>query len=268
MALEVMSWNIRDGLSNEAMADTVIAHIETAMPDVLVLAEAYRENKQPTMGEKLHILGDLGYCAIAAPYADDDGRADRHYLVGCARDELVESAEALSLGTRNALYLQVVDPASDKLIDTFLTHLDDRRESRRLAQAQHLLAAIDPEAPAIIAGDMNAMHSDDPRARLLRMARPLAKRLPTIEPRPDYKYPKLKRMGSLASRLTDMATGTTLAAFEAAGFADANTQHLPTRGPVTIDYIMARDLLVNNDSFVVHDQTEVSDHRAISAVVG
>lgn len=268
MAVEVMAWNVLDAFSDESRARGVLQVVQEQRPDAAVFSEAWREGKDGLLDNVLDDLDRNGYAVAHGLYEDNDGRQDRHGIIGIVRSELVadQKPQLVSLGSRNAVHVPVVSTAgTETVFDFFGAHLDDRSEQRRLAQAERLIAAADFSGRVVVGGDLNAMHRTDPRAKALRAVRPIARRMPTVEPRPDFKPPKLKRIGSLASRLTDMATGTTLERFEDAGFEDADSRRQPTKGPFNIDHILIKGLVSFDQR--THDKSPLSDHRAISTSV-
>jgi len=269
MAVEIMAWNVLDAFSDESRGRGVLQVVQEQRPDAAVFSEAWREGKDELLDNVLDDLGRSGYTVAHGLYEDNDGRQDRHGIMGIVRSELVadQKPQLVSLGSRNAVHVPVVNPASggETVFDFFGVHLDDRSEQRRLAQAERLIAAADFSGRVVVGGDLNAMHRTDPRAKALRLVRPIARCMPTVDPRPDFKPPKLKRIGSLASRLTEMATGTTLGRFEEAGFEDTDARRQPTRGPFNIDHILIRGLVAFGQR--THDKSPLSDHRAVSVSV-
>jgi hypothetical protein len=269
MAVEVMAWNVLGAFSDESRAKGILQAIQEQRPGTAVFSEAYREDKDHLLDNVLEELDRNGYTTVYGLYEDDDGRQDRHGIIGIVRNEIManDKPQIISLGSRNAVRMPLLHSAAnaERVVDFFGVHLDDRSEQRRLAQAERLIAVAKFSGQAVIGGDLNAMHRTDSLARALRMVHPVAKRMPTVEPRPDFRPPKLKRIGSLASRLTDMATGTTLQQLESAGFEDADRSHQPTKGPFNLDHILVKGLVASG--YHAHAKTPLSDHRAISATL-
>ncbi|HSX32563.1 MAG TPA: endonuclease/exonuclease/phosphatase family protein [Candidatus Saccharimonadales bacterium] len=270
MAVEVMAWNVLDAFSDEQRARGVLKVVaEERRPDAALFSEAWREGKDGLLDKVFEDLDRNGYVVTHGLYQDNDGRQDRHGIVGIVRKERVadQRPQLISLSSRNAVHMPLVsaDHGTETVVDFFGAHLDDRLEGRRLAQAVRLIRVAEFSSHALIGGDFNAMQRGDPSAKALRFVRPIARRMPTVEPRPDFKPPKLKRIGSLASRLTDMATGTTMQRFEEAGFRDTDPKNRPTKGPFMLDHIVTRGLEVIGQE--THAKSPLSDHRAISALV-
>jgi len=264
---EVMAWNVLDAFSDENRAQGILEVVEEQQPDVAVFLEAWREDKAHPLEYALEELEAKGYATLHGLYDDNDGRQDRHGILGIVRrDNLADrQPQLVSLGSRNAVHIPFVDESTEQVIDFFGTHLDDRTEERRMGQANRLIAAAEFSGRVVIGGDFNALYRDDSRAKMLRIIKPLAQRMPTVEPRPDFKPPKLKRIGSLASRLTDMATGTTMEQFVGADFEDTDPKRQPTKGPFMLDHIVVRGVTVNSQQTL--EKSPLSDHRAVSASV-
>lgn len=263
MAVEVMAWNVLDAFSDEARARGVLAVVARQRPDAAVFSEAYAEGKETLLDDVLDELTGHGYAVVHGTYDDTDGRQDRHGIIGIVRNKILTSQKPtlVNLDGRQAVRIPLADPESGEENDFIGVHLDDRSESGRLKQTTALLGLVGEKA--IIGGDFNALYKEDKTARVLRAARPIAKLLPAVDPRPDFRPPKLKRLGSLAGRLTDMAQGTTMQEFEAAGFQDADPSHQPTKGPVCIDHIVYRGMRLLSQR--THPASNMSDHRAVGA---
>ena len=134
----------------------------------------------------------------------------------------------------------------------------------RRKQTEALLAQIDPNRPTVIAGDMNSMHRDDPRARALRIVAPVTELLPQGEP--GKRQSIIALVGSLASRLTMMAEGGPIDMLEQAGYKDAGSRRQATMGFVQLDHIMVPEWMEVTD-FTVQPMKGLSDHRAVVATV-
>jgi endonuclease/exonuclease/phosphatase family metal-dependent hydrolase len=171
---------------------------------------------------------------------------------------------------RNALTADVVDPDTGKTLRIFGIHLDDRNEPYRMKQVEDLLVYLDKKShPTIVAGDYNAMHAADFRARLLRSRwlRGAIRRWPHARTR------------DMLVRLSDMAIGDTLAALQnGSQFIDADTRRRATITPksrfqewmpsirmVQIDHMFVSPGVVVTSFMVGRDGG--SDHRSISASI-
>ena len=166
---------------------------------------------------------------------------------------------------RNAIYLPLIDHIIEKSIDVYGVHLNDRSEKSRLEQARSLIQHIGIDERVVVAGDFNASYRQDRLGRILRLTRPLFSLVPVIDYKPGIKPSKLHHYADRARRASQMAIGTTLKVFEAAGFEDADPDHRPTAGPLNIDHIVVRDLGVLKHQVI--PKTAYSDHRAISATL-
>ncbi|HWB38620.1 MAG TPA: endonuclease/exonuclease/phosphatase family protein [Candidatus Saccharimonadales bacterium] len=269
MPLTVAAWNVRDAFSEAYPTVNVLSEFRQLNPDVAVISEAYAEGKTTLVDGVLEAFDAQGYHVTDVPYNDDDGREDRHNMIVLARKEFVASTAPIRLATRTAVALTLRHPDTKREIDLYGVHLDDRHEERRLGQATTLLADVDPNTPTVIAGKFNALDRTDPDARKLRMVAPLTKLLPSKDPAPGGRRSPIfpRRFGSLAQRLTEMADGGTMAVFDEAGFTDADSQHLPTKGRFHLDRILLSDgLKIQNGTF--HSKTVNGfDNSLISATV-
>lgn len=256
-SLDIIAWNLRDGINNPNIQDVILA----CQADVAIFPEARAEDESLAAETTIN-FHNAGYEIFDKNYNDDDGRRDRHGLVLIAKPELVHEAHTVRLAGRNAIHLTLVQ-------GTHLmgVHLDDRGELRRRDQADIAIRTLGDTA--VIAGDFNAMHGSDGIARLLRRVGPFADKLPARDPVRGEKTPKIQRLGSLAQRLVSMAIGTTLSDFESAGFRDASEDHMPTmrKGPmaVQLDHILFRGSVGVEAPTEVRDGNGLSDHKLIHA---
>jgi hypothetical protein len=266
MAVEIMALHAQDAFSDAKRGGDVLNLVRKHKPDAAVFAEAWHEGHDSLLDGYIDALRSQEYGVVGCLYADNDSREDRHGMLGIVRQRLIGSEEpyAVRMGTRNALCMPLEDPETGMVSDLFGIHLDDRREERRRGQANILVhQLVRPDRPTIVAGKFNAMYTRDPIARALRMTRWLTHHLPEVDPRPDVKPPRYKRVGSLARRSSDMACGTTMDVFTAAQFIDADPLHKPTKGPFAIDRIVYRGLA----GAVRHHENEIvfKDQRMVRA---
>jgi endonuclease/exonuclease/phosphatase family metal-dependent hydrolase len=257
-----MAWNLRDGLGDPERRDGIVRTVLENPPTVAIFPEAFREGTANNTADFIDPLIKAGYTALRTPYHDDDGRKDRHDLLGIVRTErLAADPSVVRLVGRNALRIPLKDDKTGKTINFIGVHLDDRKEETRQAQVTELLRTEDTD---IIAGDFNSMHGRDLRPSMLRLARPIAKLLPATDPNPDIKPKKLERIGSLAERVTGMANGGVMRTVIEAGFEDADPSHPGTKGPFNLDHIMYRDRLFVSQKYDI-DTGKLSDHRIVMA---
>ncbi|CAN5356736.1 hypothetical protein BH09PAT4_BH09PAT4_04360 [soil metagenome] len=277
-SLKVASWNVRDGLSTPVVMPAVVERIKGLEADIVVLPEAFNEGAKTGdefLAEVLDQASDqlrgAGYAMHRVRYDDTDGRKDRHGFALLTRVPEAGDVKVFDLGGRNALGQYVGDLA----LTVVGLHLDDRAEATRITQTARLLDQLDFDAKNLALGDFNAMHRKDPKAVALRLAKPVARLLPSVDPGETApNLAKLRRAGSLSSRLTDMATGSTMGYLWANGYEDVDTQFQPTKSFVQLDHIMTNfehaepssDVRVGEYS--VHEVPgHESDHRPISAVI-
>lgn len=272
MNVNVLSWNLQNGFSNP---DINLRNLEDAIitqgPDIAVFPEARSESAQ-IADSTINRFEQEGYTTYDTDYSDKDLRTDKHGITVIARPELVKTMQTIRLAGRNAILLNLINETS------FIgSHFVDRTvvgdgyssiggEEQRIAQANDAVAFSQDRAA--IVGDLNATHKKGFTPTALRVARPFAELFPSLDPRPGFDVPKIKRLGSLAQRLSSMATGKTLQVIEAADFIDADfsTQPTMTKGPIKVqlDHIMVRNLPII-EATTVGPQSALSDHRPISA---
>lgn len=273
MAIEVAVWNTQDSFSDGERMDMVLKQVFEADPDVAVFPEAHREGQTHLLGDACNLLEDIGgYTIATTSYNDQDGRADRHGLFMVAKRELVRDTRIIQMAGRTALMFEVAERDSQKTMDIFGVHLDDRHEKTRRQQACSLLAAMREGVPTVVAGDMNALHGQTDRARRIRPASVVTEFLPAKDPVPGVKQSKVSRMSSLLQRAVRMADGSTLRVLEEAGFEDADPEYRPTMPSkyplLQLDHILY-DKYVRTDptAFMVHPHNPAADHRMVSALV-
>ncbi len=286
MALELASWNIKDGFSDADRIPLLLDGVFHCRPDFIVFPEAYAEGQEAQLDNVREDFDKQAYTTLHALYDDPDGRLDRHGIFAAARTDVLREAAVVSLAGRSAVRMLLEDPAADRRLDTVGAHFDDRTEERRLQMVTDLRTDVwqidtrrEDGAGFALAMDGNAMHRGDRYGRALRMSRCVTSWLPKQDPNPFEKPNPLLRAVSLGYRLGGMASGRTMAALEEMGLRDADPTHTPTmladKPVVQLDHIM-----VSSDVRVVGYQvfdrnaaadhglyTPVSDHRAIAATV-
>jgi len=267
MAVKIAAWNVREGLAQPNEMPEAVEHIKQLDADVVVLSDAFslRNTLHGSQTETLHeATGELineGYSFRAIEYKDTEPfRHDRHLAV---LSRLQARSSAIRLATRNTLELKVKDPASHEEIHVIGAHFDDRCESTREQHVRALIEHLEGAGDFVaLAGDLNAMHASDKRARFVR-SRPV--RLIAQHLSSDY------RRGG-ADRLIGMAQGDSLDLLKQHGLEDADWRHKPTWSaglPLLqwqLDRIMLSDRL-KLERFERAEPTQVSDHRAITATV-
>jgi endonuclease/exonuclease/phosphatase family metal-dependent hydrolase len=273
MLIDVMAWNLHDAFSREeGSAQAVQDQIFTIGPDIAVLPEA-RSEGAPLGDSVIAAFKSEGYNTYESNYEDQDSRKDRHGLIVIAKSEAVKDSRVVPLAGRNAIQLSLqnnVDFLGLHLVDRVPTgdNISVGGEIQRLRQTTAALKILGERA--IAAGDFNAMPGSSLRARLLRVIKPLVHLLPSTEPEPEVAYDMFGRFGSLSQRLSDMATGRTLVAWDEAGFIDADQGHKPTmaKGPLgfQLDHIFARGVLPSGNA-EVRPNHGLSDHKILTATI-
>lgn len=266
--LKVASHNLADALSNAEKIPAFLDSVKSLNPDVLVMPEAYAEDKITYLENVEESLGRGRYSFVHTLNQDSDGRQDRHGTAVLYKTSLdVRKAVAIRLATRNALQLHIADDESDQVVNLIGAHLDDRHEASRLSQVGVALAGVSTMHPSIFVGDLNAMNKRDRKRLVPRLAYPFARLLPAKDPVPGEKITKLERLGSLSQRLGEMALGTTIELFISAGMEEVGhyepTMMLKGRPLFNLDHILSSRMDAAN--FQVDTVGGLSDHCRISA---
>jgi endonuclease/exonuclease/phosphatase family metal-dependent hydrolase len=240
--------------------------------DVIVLPEAHHGTVADGVDERLQQYGyhwhDVMYSDIAHDTTGDD-RSEPVYLRVLSRLPIEEVREVRFGDIRSLLRIVVVDPETQRRIRLFAIHLDDRAEVLRMIQVKAIVHHLAGERlPTVLLGDFNAVW-DGPMARVMRsrLVRWLASHMPGVWLR------------SVATRFTDMASGTTLDILaEEAGVRDADVNRQPTATPKlygvewlpSIRIAQLDHILLSSDLAATHVEVAGdggADHRAISAMV-
>lgn len=265
--LIVSSHNLADALSDAEKIPVFLDSVDQQRPDILVLPEAYGEDKITYLANVEKALEREHYSFLHVLNNDADDRKDRHGTAVIYRSTHdVLKAEAVRLATRNALQLHMRDPETGRVVNVIGAHLDDRHEANRLVQAKAAIEGINPNLPSVFAGDCNSMNKRDwKRFAPLLFGKFIAPHLPVKEP--GEKASKLERVGSLTQRLGEMATGDTVELFLDAGMREAGhyERTMMARGiPLfNLDHMFVTQMDVD---FAGPDKVGgLSDHCRISA---
>lgn len=268
MLVEVASWNLAKGLGIDDRRVQILDGLKQLDADVFVLGEAFASDDSSSKDFVVDVSGqihdfavDNGYKAYIASYKDADPTrlgapaGIEQYLAVLGRAVLTEATE-VRLKTRQGFKLRIDD--GNKGIVGIGAHFDDRSEGLRLGMVDAVLEAIkNTSQPTLVMGDFNAMHGRSLPARIMRnkLASLAAEHAPN------------ERTAWLASRLIEMADGTTMQRLVEAGFQDADPRHRSTFKfsglPFgQLDHIMTADLAV--EDFKIRS-FKGSDHEAIIA---
>lgn len=277
MKIKLASWNIEGRLrvftpTRRGMPEQIVREIERLDADVVVLPEAYAAElpKTPHIDAQLK---RLGYTIIDTPYDDDlpsreDSLLKNLTLRVLTRMPAIHHVVRFGEGSAARSALKVTLTQGKDRLTIFAVHLDDRSEALRQSAVQDLLAEVrKTKGPVAIIGDYNAMSGTTRRAKLIhsRLARAVISALP-------HSF-----LSYYLKRATEMATGSVLASFQAAGLHDADPHHRPTTTPkirgatwlpsirlLDLDHLyVSPDVQVSN--FRIMPRDGGSDHRAISA---
>jgi endonuclease/exonuclease/phosphatase family metal-dependent hydrolase len=269
-----MAWNTLDALNNEERAPKIVEKVDTIAPDIAFFSEAYSEGVEGYVPNVAKAFKDRGYGVVNALYHDDDNRKDRHGFMALYHERLGHvDADVIRLAGRNAVEMRIAVERNRKATKFIGVHLDDRLETTRRRQVQSIAARLaDMQSPQIVAGDLNTMHRSSQYGWLLRSIGIFTPIIPVINPGETASNrisQKVGRVGSLATRLAQMANGGAIAELEMLGLRDVDPTFQPTipseKPKFQLDHVMISHHFGSDSSLLVLDHDSASDHRAIVA---
>lgn len=288
MNIQVASWNLEGRLtgykkSGRGSAEHILRGIKQLDADILVLPDAFLENVAPGVDEYLRKLGYVWHDLL---YDDQDRNWSYGYLGKVSgmrilsRFEIIEIDEIWwGIGPRRMVVV-VKLPNGNKL-RVVGVHLDDRAEVHRESQVRELVKYLDrvEALPTVVAGDFNAVHGGDLRAKLLgsKFFRWIAHHIPSRLTPPPGDF--ADDIHGFAMRGTDMMSGRALKLLEQkTNLRDLDPRHkatatiklrslawLPSLRVMQLDHLFASSEI--KAGFVRVWQDGGSDHRAVSATI-
>ena len=202
-SLRVVEWNaegmfVAGSLTRRAAPDDALETLRMLDADIVIIPEFGVIDRLALSTKRA--LDELGYTLHTSTYRDP--RVVGFGMAVLSRLEVLAVNE-FSLGDdfRSGLSLTLQDAAGQRL-RVIGVHLDDKSEASRLGEVMQLAREVNREdLPTVVGGDFNAMERASLLARLMRSraAVALTRRLPQAQLR------------SIASRLHEMAAGTTIA---------------------------------------------------------
>ncbi|HMI08914.1 MAG TPA: endonuclease/exonuclease/phosphatase family protein [Candidatus Saccharimonadales bacterium] len=269
--MKIASWNVEGRLTlmtkkRRGTPEKILNMIETINADVFILPEAYMGQPATGVNERLQ---KMGYEWQDARYDErnDEDHPDDIYIRVLSRFKILENKQLRWNDVRGLLAVVIEDPKSGQKIRFIATHLDERTETRRLAQLKDAVSFINSSnMPTVMLGDFNAMHLDQ-KSQFIQNK--VVKGMTFLIPH--------KRIKGRAGMLIEMATGTSLRFLESeTNLRDIDLLHIPTTTPklremewmpsirmAQIDHIFASPEIQAVGFSVSKDGG--SDHRAISA---
>lgn len=275
MPITIAAWNIEGRLGyitrrGRGSPERIVEALLALDADVIFLPEAFGVRTANGVNERLRSAGykwhDAQYHDAGKPPQPADDNPHSRFLY---RIPLVRHTEVRYANIRTLQTIVVRDPATVAEVRVMGIHLDDRSEKLRLAQVEDVAEHVMLEQyPTVLMGDFNAMYRSGVARWLASGSFRWAVGLVIV--------PKLR---SILSRLSDMASGTTLerlcatARLQEADVAHQPTMTLKTRGflwlpsirVVQLDHIL-HSRTVHLSNFVIA-QDGGSDHRAIVAKI-
>ena len=269
MKITAAAWNIQEGLAIPHRSQSLVEGIKQLDSDVVMLTDAYwpgnplHELDFSLVEEAQDAFTNEGYTVQKIWYEDASDPYPDRLMLGLGRIGL--EMTSVNLDGRNAMKLMLHDPASSMQsgLQIFGVHLDDRSEARRVAQAYSIAAEISDASPTVVIGDFNSLDNITLSAQLIKTT------LGKLQNAHHESRRISDRIHAVASKLGDMAAGTTLDVLREAGLHDASAKHtatFPSRLPV-----LALDrCMVTSDvqaSLQRQPHRPGSDHRAVKVSV-
>lgn len=270
MSVSIGAENLSEALGRKDYVKLAVESLLFRDLDVHVLTDAYSvqnpehhavkgsDYNYVVMAEER--LNSEGYTLLEMPYGEaDDWHHDRSIAI--VSRLAIEDEQGVPIGHRFGLRVVVADPDTNVPLTVVGMHGDDRSEERRLAQVEGLETVIDRDnmLPTVLAGDLNMLQRNDPKARLVRSLgfRAAGHLLPT-----PY-------MRSQARRLSEMGQGEAFSQLtQRFGLTETAPKRFPTKGWFQLDHILISSG-VTLESFTIERRPRpwYTDHNAISAVV-
>lgn len=276
--LKVAAWNAQDAFGDDERQAAALETVKQLDADVLYIGE-FDPGGHPIsseIDEHQRNFAALGYRLCLSDYYRA-GQLYNHPLHHMAiADRTGGQTSEFTAGNRWAYHL------STNGSDIIGIHHEDYREADRLEAAQQTTLLLDglmadDERPQIVMGGFNAMDPDDEAATPLRLLRPTSEALRRrlgddfdYYIRPQGLAGRRNRLASLAVRLIDMSSGSTVEWYRQQGFTQSDPLHRPTIGfgrgskpRYKIDHILGRNVEFSEYQTM---RTKVSDHIAIAAL--
>lgn len=262
MAITVTAWNVYNAFSDPRRGEIAYQRIEKISPDVGLFDEAY-DIDAPQKEELVESFSErfkkIGFQVLHSPYADPDHYGMEHGIMAICRPPVKMSV--VRIESRDSIEMDVTDPDTGKDLHIIGVHFDHRYEDRRVAQARTIISRIIKGGPVVVGGDLNAMHGELFKSKVLRNV--------------TTKFVVLKIPNNFVrthlNDFTNMADGTALKLLEDAGLTDADPKSKSTMLswlPLgQLDHFM-KSPDVNTSNFKRHSYSRASDHRAISCTFG
>ena len=277
--MKIASWNIEGRLSNLARGSrgtpaAIVSAIHQLDADILVHPEAFG-TKPPIAAAIETALRDQGYHSVSVPYDDSLERGEHSAVTNphlriMSRMPIISSEFIRPGDMRTMIAVTVQDSDSGRNVRIMGVHLDDRSEQYRLIQVYPLIEYINSsDISTVVMGDFNAMPPNTLKSLLVHSF--LFKGLAMVIPH--------RHMRNVLRRLSDMATGTTIASIvNQTSLSNTDPSYKPTTTPkmrkmewmpsirfAKIDWIFVSPDIEYKNFSVSPDLG--SDHRAVSAEI-
>lgn len=278
--MKIASWNTEGRLTRFAQygkrgsPEHILDEIEGYDADVVVLPDAYRQDPEEGVNQRLHAMGydwhDVAY--------HDEGREELYegkmpHMRIMSRIALVDVGVTRWDDVRS-LATAVVEDVDGQVYDVFGVHLDDRYSRTRKGQVVAMGEEINErkmQNNAIIAtGDWNERHKK--QGRIVSLGVGAVRACATAIPHATVRY--------YGTTVTDMLGGESIHYFEqVTGMRGLDPLHRPTTTPkihgglewlpsvrvLQLDHMYATETVRDSGLIIARDGG--SDHRAIMSTV-
>lgn len=285
--LKLLTFNTHDSFDTDGGTNALLNLIEAEQPDVISFVEASSAapGYDPIRIEEAKLALASLYKTTSTPGYPADRRRDDHHLFVGTKHGLDANHEIVHDGIRSRIDIELLDLST--LISAM--HLLERWAGRtphfgsdyRLKQAQHLPS--DPRHSKIRTGDFNNANPAASPGKFYRLLKGPANLLPAGEPGEETKSikGKIKRIGSIAQRVTDMPNREVYQALTLNGeLVDANRENIAThavgipidgiihsRDFATKEFNVLKDPEINQYIDDNGEQRDLSDHWPVTAVL-
>ena len=260
----VVEWNLNGALSDLDRAPDAVEKIIDTNGLVVSLPDAYQLDSRESRpsDRKLEVSFDVfrkaGYEVVDTEHREFrplNNFANYHFLTLLKRG-VYQRREIFTAGTRKVVTVDIA--MQDTIARVASVYLSDQSEQKRLFQVEAIKHGLRTDMPTALIGDLNAMHGDLIRSRVLRarMVRAVAV--------------GIYLQNATLSRLADMARGGVLKELERLGLEDADPDRQPTmpsRYPLfQLDHVLFNKYLSASRT-TVDFQGNLSDHAMISSTI-
>lgn len=272
--LSIAAYNACGAFSDENRAFVAAEGMKRGQYGLVIISEAaeYDQKGDTRIPEEVYSRLKNDYNVHLYDYDDfgdlhANNRPRNSFMLLSGVDVAIEPPTDPPTEIRRYIKTSVIDNEKDNL-DVLGVHLCDRSEDNRLRMVEAITANSSLNSSTVVAGDFNALHGSDVRARLYRAKTSYYAALATPN----------QRIRNAGEKLHEMGYGTTMQRLKEAGLEDADPEHHSTMllGGLAVlgqlDRIMysRRDVETRDfQRFPLRNEygQHISDHCLISATV-